>query len=389
MRTGDRTKLGADVYSRRARFLAVAARSGRLRIHPGLYGNSRDRGMAAIAVITLMLLLSLVVMGMVHGTARDQSLTVSRVETIQAFYAAEAGMNMAIRELSEDTDEDGDGTVGTISDDSDDATDPVLGGGRVMVTASESGGQYTLTSQGRSGASRREAVSLVSPAGGRLLFVVSDAGSPPADDLVRKSQFETWGYIVTMISDDDSQANYDVAAAQSDVVYISETTASYTLGTKITSASIGIVSEESRLNDELGISSDEEVPSTDQIEITNNSHYITSGFSTGALTVTNSTTNLNSYRGTLAGGIQVLADEVGGNNDAMLVVIDTGGALYGGGNAAERRVMLPWCQTSSNDFGDLTADGLTITRRALDWAAGNESGGGMGLIIHSWQEVEP
>ena len=70
--------------------------------------RTRHRGVAAIAAITLLLLLQLLVIGMVLGGARDHHLTLRRVESVQAFYAGEAGINMAIRELSLDTDEDGD-----------------------------------------------------------------------------------------------------------------------------------------------------------------------------------------------------------------------------------------------------------------------------------------
>ena len=117
--------------------------------------RSRDRGMAAIAVIALMLLLSLVVLGMVHGTARDQNLTVNRVDTVQAFYAAEAGMNMALREMFNGADEDGDGTVGTISDDGNAANNPSIGSATVYVSQSVAAPVTTLNSFGSMGGARR------------------------------------------------------------------------------------------------------------------------------------------------------------------------------------------------------------------------------------------
>ena len=53
-------------------------------------------------------------------------------------------------------DEDSDGGVGTVSDDSNDATDPSIGVGRVVVTKSASGGQTTVSSVGRSGDASRK-----------------------------------------------------------------------------------------------------------------------------------------------------------------------------------------------------------------------------------------
>lgn len=113
------------------------------------------RGAAVVAMIATMLLITLVLVGLVLGGARDQDLSVRRLDTIRAFYAAEAGANMAIRELMLNSDADGDGDIGTISDDGNSANDPVIGNGQVAVTKSASGGQTILTSEGRSGAARR------------------------------------------------------------------------------------------------------------------------------------------------------------------------------------------------------------------------------------------
>ncbi len=111
------------------------------------------RGVIAIAMIVLLLILDLIILSMVIGGTRDHDLTVRRMETIESFYAAEAGMNMAIRELMELSDEDGDLTVGTISDDSpvNPANDPTLGNAQFFVSVSGT----VYTSEGRSGEARR------------------------------------------------------------------------------------------------------------------------------------------------------------------------------------------------------------------------------------------
>ncbi|MCH7849558.1 MAG: hypothetical protein IIB53_14495 [Planctomycetes bacterium] len=114
------------------------------------------RATIAISMIIVLVVVNLVIISIVIGGARDHDLTIKRVETIQAFYAAEAGMNMAIRELMNNADEDGDGAVGTISDDGNAANDPTFGQAQVVVTASVAGPQTTLRSKGRSGDARRE-----------------------------------------------------------------------------------------------------------------------------------------------------------------------------------------------------------------------------------------
>jgi hypothetical protein len=124
-------------------------------------GNARGqtRGVAAVAMVVILLMIDLIVVGLVVGLGRDHNLTVHRLQTIESMYAAEAGMNMSIREMMISADEDGDGTIGTISDDSDDGTDPTLGNARFVVTATADTpyvGQTTLTSMGRSDEARRK-----------------------------------------------------------------------------------------------------------------------------------------------------------------------------------------------------------------------------------------
>jgi hypothetical protein len=207
--------------------------------------------------------------------------------------------------------------------------------------------------------------------GHRLLMVVGgSATSLASDDTARKAKLEEWGYTVTTISDAATQADIDAAVAVSDVAYISETTYSYTLGTRMANAAIGVVDEEIQLYDEFKISSSINYTSSSTVSVTDNSHYITSAFATGSLTAFSSSAYQNNFSGTLAGGAQVLAKDPA-NNYASLIAINTGGSLYGGGAAPGRRVTLPWCVTDINDYSRLTSNALTITRRAIDWAAGN------------------
>jgi Tfp pilus assembly protein PilX len=113
------------------------------------------RGAAAVAVVASLLVVNLIIVGLAVGGARDQDLTARRVETIRAFYAAEAGANMAVRELMLDSDEDGDGAVGTISADGNSANDPAMPFAPFMVDLVIDGAQSTITSAGRSGDATR------------------------------------------------------------------------------------------------------------------------------------------------------------------------------------------------------------------------------------------
>jgi Tfp pilus assembly protein PilX len=121
------------------------------------------RGIAAVVMVVLLLILNVIIVGMVLSGARDEHLTVRRLETVQAFYAAEAGINMAVRERLVCEDEDGDGAIATISDDAADGTDPIIGTGttaQVVVTKVDdcpTSSAITVTSRARSGQSMRVA----------------------------------------------------------------------------------------------------------------------------------------------------------------------------------------------------------------------------------------
>lgn len=117
--------------------------------------NRSQRGSALITVLIIVMVLGFTIVGVVGVGARNQMLSMHRINTARAFYAAEAGMNMSMRELAIGLDEDGDGTIGGISDDGDDNNDPVIGGGRVFVSVENTGGILSLVSTGSAGASRR------------------------------------------------------------------------------------------------------------------------------------------------------------------------------------------------------------------------------------------
>lgn len=129
-------------------------------------GNARcpRRAMAAVMMIVVLLVIDVVIVGLTLSAPYTHQLTVRRLETVQAMYAAEAGVNMSVREMMEFTDEDADGAVGSISDDGDDGTDPTFGEAQVVVTLAADtpvAGQSTLTSAGRSGVALRKITTIL------------------------------------------------------------------------------------------------------------------------------------------------------------------------------------------------------------------------------------
>ena len=118
--------------------------------------NGSRRGAIGVTAVLALVVLQLVVVGGVISGAREDDTTVQRLDTERAFYAGEGGMNMAIREVLSNTDEDGDGVVGSISNDGSLLNDPAIGTAHVYVVKSVSGATTTLISRGRAGIARRQ-----------------------------------------------------------------------------------------------------------------------------------------------------------------------------------------------------------------------------------------
>ena len=208
------------------------------------------------------------------------------------------------------------------------------------------------------------------------LLLVTQGSTPTAQEQLRIDLIESWGYSVNLIDDNDSQANFDVAVAANDVAYVSSTVSNVALGTKLKAAPIGLVNEQGALVEEFGFGiQNVNYKSRIEIDVLDNTHYITTPFPTGLLTVLTGNQTLLIMTASTAPGFDALAQvfNTGSLWDDSLGVIDIGGDLYGGGTAAGRRVQLPWGDATF-DVTSLNADGQTIMQRAIEWAEGAGAG---------------
>ena len=203
---------------------------------------------------------------------------------------------------------------------------------------------------------------------GKVLFVVGSTGGAGMTDeeTAHQALIESWGYTVEIIDAGASQGAFDAALATKDVVFITNDVTASNVGTKLVDATVGVVTSEDNLSDEFGLASGIAWESGNVLNIDDNTHYITMPFDTGPLTVFTSSQSLARVTGSFAPDLQQLASA---SSEPMLISVAAGGSLYGGGNAAGRRVQLPW-GGAGFDPGNLTADGLTILQRALEWGAG-------------------
>jgi len=100
------------------------------------YDHDRQ-GAAAVATVILLVLLNLIILGMVGRSASDQDIAVTQVAAVQTAYAAEAAVSLAMAEIMNNSDIDGDGTLGSISNDGNDDNNPLIGGIPVKVSRTD------------------------------------------------------------------------------------------------------------------------------------------------------------------------------------------------------------------------------------------------------------
>ncbi len=204
-----------------------------------------------------------------------------------------------------------------------------------------------------------------------VLLVVVDPGNLTAQEAEKQALMESWNFTVNLIDESDSQAEFDAAFADNDVAYIPQDINSSNLGTKLRNATIGVVNEEGEQVDELGFSSDKLFKTRHEIDLTDNSHYITQNFATGLLTFVSSDQSVHILDGGVAPGLQVLAEtfNVGSQWKKSMGTLEPGDTLSDGGSATGRRVQLPW-GGGTFDINQLNDDGRTIMQRAIEWAEG-------------------
>lgn len=207
-----------------------------------------------------------------------------------------------------------------------------------------------------------------------LLMVVDKVADPSTRELDRKALIESWGWVVTLIDDSATQGEFDSAFAQNDVLYVPATIDDGELDTKLIGAPIGIVNEETKEIDEIGLASTfKSFSGETEIKITDNTHFITSPFSSGTnySMFDGGGNGIYGLDGTLGAGVQSLARQrQGGQAKAMIAVLETGGATWDFGTAPARRVWIPW-GNKNLDIPDLSPDAETIMQRSIEWAAAN------------------
>jgi len=92
---------------------------------------------AVVAFVAALLIIGTFVLWLFSLTATMNAASLGHLQGMGAFYAAEGGLELSLRELQSDppADIDSDGTIGTISDNGNPGDDPALRTGAVCVQA--------------------------------------------------------------------------------------------------------------------------------------------------------------------------------------------------------------------------------------------------------------
>ena len=200
------------------------------------------------------------------------------------------------------------------------------------------------------------------------MMIVDDAVSPSASDLAIAAYLASNGVAISYADDNDTIATYNSIIATNSITttYISESSASATLGTKAQGLTIGVVTANNGSWTNMLLGSPQLASSlgTD-INVVDNSHFITSPFATGVLTIYTGGGGRGFTQNPGSGG-QVLAQNPADATRSMILTYDTGSLLEDASPAPARRVGL----FTDEEFSLWNGSAQTLMLRSTQWAGG-------------------
>jgi hypothetical protein len=209
----------------------------------------------------------------------------------------------------------------------------------------------------------------------QLLYVVKDSTILTSQESERRKLMVNWGWTVTLIDDDDTQANFDAAAAANDVAYISQEAVATTLGSKLNDTPIGVVNENKDMLDDFGFSTGLSMGGGLPTLNVDPDHYITSAFGTSPVAPYVANEWYQIVDEPVAAGVDAVGTwvEVPWTGKPALMALSQGALLIGGGTAAGRRVQIPWGSgqgATPVDINSLSGAGRGLIKRSIEWAGG-------------------
>ncbi len=205
--------------------------------------------------------------------------------------------------------------------------------------------------------------------GSPILLVVNDSQSLTSKELSRKDLLESWDFQVTIKGLNDPSSDLLNAAGAVQAVYISGSinAASFTAASALSAMPVGIVNESRDLIDDLGFGATTDTTTTWSLNVSASSHYINQDISGSTATPVILLAPLVKMNGQAAGALNSILTL---SSLPSLSTLDPGEAKYGGGNAAGRRVYLPWGSDSTYTPLNLSETGRLLMCRSVEWATG-------------------
>lgn len=228
---------------------------------------------------------------------------------------------------------------------------------------------------------------------GRLLFVSGPAGMAPTFGVSiggnssmemsrdpKISMFQSWGFEVTTITADRSQAEFDAAISKNDLIFLSSDQGVVQAAARIINTPIGIVSENIDLTEPLGFYQGAGSIAGTETVVGLTGHYIMQGYSARQkVRLLVGGNMLQAFQNPKAAGLSVLG-VVPSTSTINFATLAPGRLRFDGTNSIGRRVQLPWAMTDFNTAW-LTADARAMLKASLLWAAGNGSDGNPSLAV--------
>ncbi|MEL7087306.1 MAG: hypothetical protein AAGL98_02510, partial [Planctomycetota bacterium] len=218
--------------------------------HRTIYSDARRRGLAMAMVMIALAVGTIIVLTFLSGQTTSMAIAHNASRQTQARAIAEDGLSLVLEHLRADTDWRDGQTHGDWN------PDQTLNGGRFRAMLEDEvdgdlgndvSEPFTVTVEGTyRGVVHRAAVRVTPTAQRRALTVMLVAGETPVgpEDQLRVETIESWGYRVVTVADDASNEVYAAAAAQADVIYVSEEVSSSPVGDRLNALPVGVVNEE-------------------------------------------------------------------------------------------------------------------------------------------------
>ena len=279
--------------------------------------------MAVLGVAVAMVLS----VSFLNATVTSSSIAQNVTRQAEARAIAESGMSIALEYIKRNDD------WRTVQNNGQWASNHAFGYGAFAIDAVDADGDLTDNN------SEPLALTVTSTVGGvtyaakstlhttkRLLMIVDDPANLPIEDVAKKQLFVGWGWRVKYLAASAPQSAYDLAVQNAEAAYVVYGVNAADVGTKLSLASIGVISENPELIDEMGLSTSGTSSGGGNLVHVNATHEVTVPLNAGSIMLSSGSPTLNLFLQPLGAGVTVLATE-NTSGEATMIAVQAGNQL--------------------------------------------------------------